>query len=101
MARRLAAAVVYAVMIMVSSTDVNGPDDIDDTDDGVTDCADYRQFADRAGLPGVLTTANSICGAHIDHAWIGGQLNHPAGAIAVEKIEPHSARLNLAVQNAV
>lgn len=83
MRKRLAAAVLCAVVNFMGSQDV-GALTPDTDDDGGIDCVEFQREPDAHHAPTALDAASAVIGGEIDHAWILRHHSGPSAAVAVQ-----------------
>jgi hypothetical protein len=99
MTKRLAAAVLCAIVNLMGSQDAGAmtPDVSDD--DGGIDCVEFRHDHDSLQrAPTALDAASALCGGEIDHAWVLRHHSGPGAAVAVQCNDlQHTAVVSLSV----
>ncbi|MEA2735991.1 MAG: hypothetical protein QOE14_2442 [Humisphaera sp.] len=99
--KHMAAAVLYATLSLLGSTDnTTGPLDADGDDDAGVECVSYTPEQGERGSSLVLTAASRLCGQQIDDAWVIRHHHRPAAAAAVHQTQDHVAMVDLAVDAA-
>src|SRR5215207_6808268 len=84
MTKRLAAAVLCAIVNFMGAQDV-GALTPDTDDDGGIDCVELQRQSGSSGqAPNALDAASAVCGGEIDHAWILRHHSGPSAAAAVQ-----------------
>lgn len=95
MMKHMAAAVLYAVVGLLSPVDLDtlarGAEG-----DGDLECVAFETEPERRGDSLVLTAASRLCGASIDGAWVVRHHHHPAAAAAIHQTRDHVALVDLA-----
>jgi hypothetical protein len=99
MTRRIAAAVLCAIVNLMGAQDVGAyTPDVDD--DGSTDYVELRsdQKHDTKRADPLLATASAMVGGEIDHAWILRHHSGPSAAVAVQhNVLDHTATVSLSL----
>jgi hypothetical protein len=101
MTKRIAAAVLCAIVNFMGASDVSaGSVAADADDDGGTDYVELRnehQATSTAQDP-LLATASAVVGGEIDHAWILRHHSGPSAAVAVQRNAlDHTATVSLSL----
>ena len=97
MMKHMAAAVLYAVVGLLSPADPNfSPLDIDGGDDDAgVECVSYVPDAKHQTSSLVLAAASRLCGQQIDGAWVIRHHHRPSAAAAVHQTPDHIAMIDL------
>jgi hypothetical protein len=98
MKKRLAAAVLYAVVSFMGATNLDStPFETDDDTDADIECVEFRRLPDGAHQTDVLSLASVLAGQRIDDAWVVHGPDGTSGAAAIHQLDPHIALVSLEI----